>query len=129
MDQRAYVVIGSHPWDRDESDPAVSLALRNAYRFCETVEAKLGPPSISGGTTSKPERVIMLYWETANPDRIAGIYVTFTTDGTCEFEWNDGKESREIKGLSLDELMALDVPQKYKSILTKSSRPHKSLDL
>ena len=108
--------MGSQPWDRDKNDPAVFRVLEQAYKICEEIQKKLRPPSVSGGTTSNPERVITLYWEVPGVPKIVGVYLTFFINGSSEIEWNDGKERRILKGLSIDDLRAFDVPAKYELI-------------
>jgi hypothetical protein len=117
LDERAHFVAGRHAWFRDENDPSIQKPLANATLFLKKIQSKLPDPQISGATTASPDDVIVLYWLVKNVGKIVGLYVTFQSDGTSNVRWNDVPNSfREVTGMSVDDLIAFDVPRKFDNL-------------
>jgi hypothetical protein len=130
MDEWAHFVAGLHPWTRDKNDSSVRRSLENANAFVEHVRSEIGWPHISGGTTNSPEDILTLYWQVKNINKIVGVYVTFKSDGTSEVRWNDsGNSTQKIKRMSIDDLIAFDVPRKFARIRNNVVRSRPTSEL
>jgi len=122
LKNRAHFIAGRNSWMRDDSDPLVEIAVSDAMTFLNAVESEIGVPNISGGTSNNPRDILTLYWLVRETNKIMGIYVTFNGDHTSNVSWNEPDGSaRRLNAISVDQLLNLDIPGKFKHLSRRLS--------
>jgi hypothetical protein len=125
---QARFIAGSHAWFRPANDPAARRGLRNAKRFLAHIQGSIEEPHITGGTTSEPHNVLTLSWYVYS-NVLASLEVVFKDDNMCSIIWNETRQTtRKLDGLSVDEVIAFDVPQKLRNLATVVSSEGESFE-